>query len=57
MTVLVRELRPTVRNPFSVIFSMVQPLFFLSLFGPLLIADLRRAARPTPCRPSSPGSW
>ncbi len=38
MTVLLRELRPTLRNPFSVIFSMVQPLFFLSLFGPLLIA-------------------
>ncbi len=37
-TVLVRELRPTVRNPFSVIFSMIQPLFFLSLFGPLLVA-------------------
>jgi ABC-2 type transport system permease protein len=38
MTVLVRELRPVLRNPFSVIFSMVQPLFFLSLFGPLLIS-------------------
>jgi ABC-2 type transport system permease protein len=37
-TVLVRELRPVLRNPFSVIFSMVQPLFFLALFGPLLIA-------------------
>lgn len=36
--VLVRELRPTLRNPFSVIFSMVQPLFFLVLFGPLLIS-------------------
>jgi len=36
--VLVRELRPTLRNPFSVIFSMVQPLFFLALFGPLLIS-------------------
>jgi ABC-2 type transport system permease protein len=38
MTVLVRELRPTLRSPFSVIFSMIQPLFFLSLFGPLLIS-------------------
>lgn len=37
-TVLVRELRPTLRTPFSVIFSMVQPLFFLALFGPLLIS-------------------
>jgi ABC-2 type transport system permease protein len=31
-----RELRPVLRNPFSVIFTMVQPLFFLALFGPLL---------------------
>ncbi|MFC7532588.1 ABC transporter permease [Actinoplanes sp. GCM10030250] len=31
-----RELRPLVRDPFSVIFSMVQPLFFLALFAPLL---------------------
>ena len=36
--VMVRELKPTVRNPFSVVFSMIQPLFFLSLFGPLLVA-------------------
>ena len=35
-TVLVRELRPTVRDPFSPIFSMVQPLVFLAFFGPLL---------------------
>ncbi|HEU5107511.1 MAG TPA: ABC transporter permease [Micromonosporaceae bacterium] len=34
--VLGRELRPVLRNPFSVIFSMVQPLVFLALFGPLL---------------------
>ncbi|WP_229073074.1 ABC transporter permease [Actinoplanes sp. DH11] len=31
-----RELRPVVRDPFSVIFSMIQPLFFLALFAPLL---------------------
>src|SRR4051812_23197435 len=31
-----RELRPVLRNPFSVIFTMVQPLFFLALFAPLL---------------------
>ena len=36
--VMVRELKPTVRNPFSVVFSMIQPLFFLGLFGPLLVA-------------------
>jgi ABC-2 type transport system permease protein len=36
LTVFSRELRPVLRNPFSVIFSMVQPLFFLALFAPLL---------------------
>ncbi len=35
-TVLSRELRPAMRDPFSVIFSMVQPLIFLALFAPLL---------------------
>jgi ABC-2 type transport system permease protein len=34
--VLSRELRPVLRTPFSVIFSMVQPLVFLALFAPLL---------------------
>ena len=34
--VFTRELRPVLRNPFSVIFSMIQPLFFLALFAPLL---------------------
>lgn len=34
--VFTRELRPLVRNPFSVVFTMVQPLVFLGLFGPLL---------------------
>ena len=34
--VLTRELRPLVRDPFSIIFTMVQPLVFLALFGPLL---------------------
>jgi ABC-2 type transport system permease protein len=36
-TVLVRELRPTLRDPFSPIFSMIQPLVFLAFFGPLLV--------------------
>ena len=36
-TVFVRESRPLVRDPFSVVFSLVQPLVFLGLFGPLLI--------------------
>jgi ABC-2 type transport system permease protein len=31
-----RELRPMLRNPFTVVFSMVQPLVFLALFAPLL---------------------
>ena len=34
-----RELRPLLRDPFSVIFSMIQPLFFLALFAPLLPGD------------------
>lgn len=38
-TVFARELRPTLRDPFSLIFSLVQPLVFLGLFGPLLIAS------------------
>ncbi|MFT3832524.1 MAG: ABC transporter permease [Micropruina sp.] len=35
--VLVRELKPVVRDPFTLIFSLVQPLVFLGLFAPLLI--------------------
>jgi ABC-2 type transport system permease protein len=34
-----RELKPVLRDPFSVIFTMVQPLFFLALFSPLLPGD------------------
>lgn len=34
--VLERELTPVTRDPFSVVFSMVQPLVFLGLFTPLL---------------------
>lgn len=34
--VFARELRPVLREPFSVVFSMIQPLFFLALFAPLL---------------------
>ncbi|MEV0732485.1 ABC transporter permease [Polymorphospora sp. NPDC050346] len=36
VTVFSRELRPVLRNPFSAIFGMVQPLVFLALFAPLL---------------------
>ena len=35
-TVFSRELRPILRDPFTIIFSMVQPLVFLGLFAPLL---------------------
>ncbi|MEH6792957.1 MAG: ABC transporter permease [Rhodococcus sp. (in: high G+C Gram-positive bacteria)] len=34
--VMGRELRPMVRDPFTVIFSLIQPLILLALFGPLL---------------------
>ena len=37
--VLLRELRPVLRDPFSALFSLVQPLIFLGLFGPLLVAS------------------
>jgi ABC-2 type transport system permease protein len=35
-TVFSRELRPVLRNPFTLIIAMVQPLVFLALFAPLL---------------------
>lgn len=31
-----REIRPLMRDPFQVVFAMIQPLFFLALFAPLL---------------------
>lgn len=34
--VMTRELRPTLREPASILFAMVQPLVFLGLFAPLL---------------------
>lgn len=34
--VMGRELRPLLRNPASLFFTLVQPLVFLALFGPLL---------------------
>lgn len=34
--VMNRELRPMVRDPFTVVFSLTQPLILLALFGPLL---------------------
>ncbi|MFT4296668.1 MAG: ABC transporter permease [Micropruina sp.] len=37
--VLIRELKPVVRDPFSLVFSLVQPLVFLGLFAPLLVGS------------------
>lgn len=34
--VFARELRPVIREPFTIVFAMIQPLFFLALFTPLL---------------------
>lgn len=39
--VFTRELRPLIRDPFSVIFGLIQPLIFLALFAPLLDAPLQ----------------
>ncbi|MFI7585258.1 ABC transporter permease [Kocuria sp. M1N1S27] len=36
VSVFVRELRPVLRDPFSLVFSLMQPLMFLAFFGPLL---------------------
>lgn len=36
MTVFVRESLPSWREPFALVFGMLQPLVFLALFGPLL---------------------
>jgi ABC-2 type transport system permease protein len=38
--VMTRELKPVLRDPFSLIFGMIQPLFFLGLFGPLLAGSM-----------------
>ena len=38
--VMMRELRPMIRNPFSLLFGMIQPLVFLGLFGPLLAGQM-----------------
>lgn len=35
--VLTRELKPVIRDPFTLIFSLLQPLVFLGLFAPLLV--------------------
>lgn len=45
--VLTRELKPVVRDPFTLIFSLVQPLVFLGLFAPLLIGSSGQPAAET----------
>lgn len=40
LVVMLRELRPVRRDPFSLLFGMVQPLVFLGLFGPLLAGSV-----------------
>lgn len=36
VSVFVRELRPVLRDPFNLVFSLMQPLVFLAFYGPLL---------------------
>ena len=43
-SVFLREMFLVLRDPFSVIFSLVQPLVFLGLFGTLLAGSIDRAA-------------
>ncbi len=42
--VFLREISLVLRDPFSIIFSLVQPLVFLGLFGPLLAGSIDPAA-------------
>ena len=42
--VFTREMRLVVRDPFSLAFSIVQPLVFLALFGPLLTSSVGEQA-------------
>lgn len=44
VAVFVREIFLVLRDPFSLIFSLVQPLVFLGLFGPLLAGSVTTAA-------------
>lgn len=41
--VMTRELRPVLREPFSIVFGLIQPLVFLGLFGPLLVGSVAGA--------------
>jgi ABC-2 type transport system permease protein len=42
--VMTRELMPTLRSPASLMFTLLQPLVFLALFGPLLAGSISEAA-------------
>ena len=44
VAVFLREMFLVLRDPFSLIFSLVQPLVFLALFGPLLGGSVDPAA-------------
>jgi ABC-2 type transport system permease protein len=44
--VFVREILLTLRDPFTLIFSLLQPLIFLGLFGPLLTGAFAGAGAP-----------
>ena len=39
LIVMGRELRPVTSDPFSLVVGLIQPLFFLLLFGPLIAAN------------------
>ncbi|TDD13952.1 ABC transporter permease [Nonomuraea diastatica] len=39
LIVMTRELRPVAGDPFSLVVGLIQPLFFLLLFGPLVVHD------------------
>lgn len=45
--VALRELRPVLRDPISIIFSLLQPLVFLGLFGALLVGTSGEPASET----------
>lgn len=45
--VFTRELKPVLRDPFTLIFSMLQPLVFLGLFAPLLVGGSGQPAAET----------
>lgn len=45
--VLTRELKPVLRDPFTLIFSLLQPLVFLGLFAPLLVGQSGQPAGET----------